>query len=500
VPRYESGKVYGAGRRARSGGRRAPDDRTAPAESRKARTGRPLPKRSSARSLTSSGRGRRRRASARPPRRWLKVALIILVGTGLLLAGGYSTLKSLVLPQLAGIVVAREGRIEETVSARAFIIRHESILRSPVSGTVTLTLPEGARTRKDGEVASLSDTQEKAEAEDRVAQLEADLISFNASNAQEEAALSATLAASGTELTVAAEALRLACLGSDFTSIGVRSSELAFVGQRRKEARARLETIRKDRAAIDTALATARAALQQSVFPILASEAGLVSYCLDGVEETLTPESIGQYGTKEILSLTARAVSTPDKSRVQAGSPVAKIVSDVEVYVSVVVTNGQADDISAVTDVTLRFPGFEDLSQTKADLFHVGQRERNGYCLVTYRAKELLPGMVSSRQTQTTIVVRSWTGAIVPRKAIVHRGGQDGVFVLDVNVCRFRPVEVLGGDARDVVVDGLPANTSVISRPWLVREGTRIGDTWRSRFGIAGPPADALSRAGGGHD
>jgi len=486
VPRYESGKVYGVSRRSRAGGKRASGDHAPSKDGRKVRAGRPIGDRASSRRPASS---RRRRASAaRPPRRWLKAILLILIVAGLLAVGGYSTLKTLVLSQLVGVVVARDGQVEELVVGQGFVIRHELVLRSPVTGTVTLTLAEGARTRKDGEVANLSDTEEKAVAETRVAQLEADLAAFNASNAQEEATLIQTLASTQTEAATKAEVLRLACLGSDFVAIDKTSSELATAGLRGREARAGLETIRKDRAAVEAALATARTALQQSVFPILASEAGLISYCLDGAEETLTPESIGQYGTEQILRVARGEASTVDQSRVQAGAPLAKIIGDTEAYVSVIVTNGRADELSSVKDVVLRFPGFEGRRETAAELFHVGQRERNGYCLVTYRAKELLAGMISIRQTEATIVVHVWTGTVLPRKAVVRRGGQDGVFVLDVTVCRFRPVEVLGGDSDNIVVDGLSAGTQVISTPALVKEGTRIGAVEGLRLGtLAGP-------------
>jgi len=408
--------------------------------------------------------------------RFLAVALGVFA---FFVLGGFSLLRSAVVPLLVGTVIAREGQIEETVVAQAVIIRHERVLRSPVTGTVTLTLPEGSRARAEAVVANLSDTEERQQAEQRVAQLEADLEAYDEAHAEEEQALLAELERTRAEGLSLASRLRSACVAADPVQAGRTSLDLAAAWRREADASGRLEEIRKDRAAIVEALDTARLALAQSLFPVLAPEAGLVSYCLDGLEETLTPASVGRYATKDLLSPGRQGSATVDQARVEAGDPIAKVISDREAFVATVVKNSEADRLAQVREVSLRFPAFTGRREARATLFHVGQRERNGYCVVTYRTGELLDGMVSVRQVEVTVVVEVHSGTILPRRALVHRGGQDGVFVLDVSVCRFRPVTVLGGNDKEVVVEGLEPRTEVISTPWLVQEGQRIGDADR---------------------
>lgn len=472
MPRYESGKIYGS--RSRSGGKGG-GGRPPSGDGRRVKAGSPVGARPS-----SAGRGKARRkpasSSKRPPRRWVKVAVIALVAAAFLALGGYTTIKTVLLSQFVGVVVARDGQVEELVSAKAFFVRHEKVLHSPVTGTIALALAEGARVRKDAEVASLSDVEERQQAEDRVAQLESDLTAFNNTNGAEEAALADAIAKSQAAAKAKAAALRVACLGSDFVAIGQDTAELASASRDQAEAAGRLDVIRQDRAAIEEALATARAALQQTIFPIPAPEAGFVSYSLDGLEETLTPDSIGDYGTKQLVTSVGALQVTADQSRVDAGQAVAKIIGDTESYVSTIVTNQEAERLSAVNEVTLRFPAFEGRRETTAILFHVGDREKNGYCLVTYRVEGILEGMIPVRQVDASIVVQVYRGTVLPRKAVVHRGGEDGVFVLEGGlVCRFHPVDIVGESGGEVVVSGLDPGTQVISNPWLVREGTRIG-------------------------
>ncbi len=393
----------------------------------------------------------------------------------MLVAGGYRIVKTFVLSQLVGVELAKDGEIEEVVPGKAFFVRRETILRSPVTGTVTVTLEEGARARADAEVARLSDAEETQQAQARVNQLEADLTAFNEANQGEENTLTEKIASLRTEAEAKAVELRSACLEGDAEGIDQLSADLTDLGRQEREASARLAAIRKDRAAIEESLATARAALAQTVFPVVAPEPGIVSYCLDGLEETLTPDKIGQFSTKQLLTATRRAVLTSDQSKVKAQDPVARIVWDGEAYVSVIVTNGQADTLSAVPEVTLRFAAFEGRREIPASLYHVGEREKSGYCLVTYRTSGILDGMVSARQAQAEVVTHVYKGTVVPAKAVVRRGGQDGVFVVDVSVCRFRPVTVLGGNGSEVVVDDLAPGTQIVTTPWLVDEGTRIG-------------------------
>ncbi len=443
------------------------------------RAGSPIGKRSGPARRTRPGR--RSASGKRSPKRWLRVALSFTVVIAFLAFGGYTTIKTVLLSQLVGVVVARDGQVEDLVDGKAYIIRHELILRSPVTGTITLALEEGSRTRRDAEVANLSDVEERQQAEARVSQLTADLAAFNNSNSAEEASLVLAIGEASAQAEAGAAALRAACLGSDFPTIDREVAQLGTLVQRRNDASDRLATIRKDRSKIEAALATSKAALEQAIFPVLSPEAGVVSYRLDGLEETLTPESIGQYGTKQLVTMARRTAAIADQSRVQAGDSVAKIIGDAEAYVSTIVTNAEADRLALAGDATLRFPGFEGRRETEASLFHVGDREKNGYCVVTYLAHELLEGMVSARQVDVTVVAHVYSGTVLPSKAIVHRGGQDGVFIMEGGiVCRFRPVDIVGGSGGEVVVDGILPGTQVISTPWLVREGTRIG----SRRGV----------------
>jgi len=400
------------------------------------------------------------------------VGLVALIGTG-----SFSTLKALVLAQLVGVVAARDGGVEEVLSGQAFIIREEVVLKSPVTGTVVLSLAEGERARHGAEVARLSDTQERRQAEALMARLEAELAAYDETHGAEQEALQDKVAQTRAEVEVEADRLRRACLEGDSAAIKRSADALRALGRSLAEAQTRLTALEEGRAALARQLDTARLALEQSVFPVSAPMPGLVSYRFDGLEGVLTPDNVGSYGTRQILSLVGHQAVVADGDRIASGQPVAKIVSNSGAYLSVVVTNSQADSLAEVSRVTLRFPEFDGLKETGASLYHVGARERNGYCLVTYVSDELLDDMVSVRQTETRIVLDTYHGTIVPRSAVVERDGQTGVFVLIRGKCRFQPVTVKGGNELEVVVEGISTGTPVITTPWLVEEGTDIGSS-----------------------
>lgn len=386
----------------------------------------------------------------------------------------YPSVKSVIVSQFVGVVVAREGRVEATVSGQGFVIRYETILPSPATGALSVSMAEGDRVRTGSEVARLSDTEERREAESRIGELEAQLARFNAEVAAEEAALASEIIEAAARVLSEADDLRTACIASDFSRMEETARGLAAAGKRRQAAESRLAVIRAERGSLEQDLMTARGTLEQTVFAVLAPLAGIVSYCLDGLEDTLSPESIGRYTTRQLLTMVGRSNSMV-RDRLQAGDPVAKIIGDREAFVAVVVAGSQADRLAGVRDVTLRFPEFEGRRETPARLHHVGEREANGYCLVTYATTELLSGMVSARQVSATIILHAYSGTVIPRKAVVTRGGEDGVFILDRGTCRFRPVTVRGGNESEVVVTGLGVGTPVISTPGWVEEGMRIG-------------------------
>jgi membrane fusion protein (multidrug efflux system) len=67
-------------------------------------------------------------------------------------------------------------------------------------------------------------------------------------------------------------------------------------------------------------------------------------------------------------------------------------------------------------------------------------------------------------------------GLLVPREAVVYRGEESGVFVLDGNVARFRPVEAgLTKQSQVEIVRGLKLGEKVVSMgASLLKDGDQV--------------------------
>jgi putative membrane fusion protein len=131
------------------------------------------------------------------------------------------------------------------------------------------------------------------------------------------------------------------------------------------------------------------------------------------------------------------------------------------------------EQLEVSRSVNVRFPDIHD-DVVRGQVYHLGERERNGLVLVVVKLEEAPDALAVRREVEVLVVLETYRGTVVPRRALLGRNGRTGVLVVVRNTARFQAVEVLGGDARQVVVTGLPAGTEVVLNPWLLREGSRI--------------------------
>ena len=178
------------------------------------------------------------------------------------------------------------------------------------------------------------------------------------------------------------------------------------------------------------------------------SNAGYISYYVDGAEAKLTTDALSSLTYDDYKSLTGRrAIKVPQK-KCGKGYPIFKVVRNKKWYLVYYVSNEAAEKYTEGNTVTVDFDG-EPVDVTVTGV-EAGSKESK----ITLSCKTFFDGFLEMRNLDTTVTVASAEGLVLKDSSIVDGpDGTRGVFVVDkLGEHVYTPVRAVADDGKQCVV------------------------------------------------
>lgn len=201
------------------------------------------------------------------------------------------------------------------------------------------------------------------------------------------------------------------------------------------------------------------------------SASGIIIMQLDGLEGVLQPRSM----TEINVPLTRKIPFKPSRlsagEEVRQGSLIFKMVDNFTWYYVVEMSADEYAGLSERSSVTLRFSFAPDQDASGQPVVI-----EDGGDMVTliFEMKDDVDGCFTERFASANVITKRTSGIILPVSALIERGNETGVYILEKSVVRYRPVDVIETWQSEAVVSGLRIGFPVITNPNLVREGQRL--------------------------
>lgn len=201
------------------------------------------------------------------------------------------------------------------------------------------------------------------------------------------------------------------------------------------------------------------------------SVSGVIIMQLDGLEGVLQPQSM----TEINVPLTRKIPFKPSRlsagEEVRQGSLLFKIVDNFTWYYAIELTAGEYAGLSEQSSVTLRFSFAPDQDATGQPV--VVEEDGDKVTLI-FEMKDDVDGCFTQRLASADVITKRVRGIVLPTSALIERGDETGVYILEKSIVRYRPVDVIDTWQEEAVVSGLRIGFPVITNPNLVREGQRL--------------------------
>ncbi len=286
-------------------------------------------------------------------------------------------------------------------TASGIIIRSEIVLEG-YDTYLSTSLSEGEKVAKGGNVAVSMSGEAGLLRERRIKELEADIEYI--SSARKLAEIRSDFTAHSQQVDIGIRDLRFAVAAHDAGGIvsGASQVKALFFGAGDTDiSESHLNELK-------TELQSLKSSYSADSEPLLAPEAGLFSFNLDGYEH-LGPDDLGKLLPSELEEL------IDDKEEVSENA-YGKLVTGNYWYFASVMTVPDAGNLSVGSYVALDFGRY--LSENVyAKVISIGPRE-DGRCCVVFRSDKKLSELLPFRKLSASVVFQEYRGIRVPSEAI----------------------------------------------------------------------------------
>lgn len=144
---------------------------------------------------------------------------------------------------------------------------------------------------------------------------------------------------------------------------------------------------------------------------INATISGVVSYRVDGLEETLTTESI-----EEITEQTLKGLNLKTGQTVPSSNERGKIVNNYYCYIATVLDSEEVEEAKVGNNIKLQLSTGD---KVKANIYNISEQE-SGKKLVIFKIEECVEKLINYRKISIEIIWWSANGLKVPNSSIIQ--------------------------------------------------------------------------------
>lgn len=306
----------------------------------------------------------------------------------LIYIGGY-TLKMLNTDPVAYETI-EIGTVESAKKVEGIIIRSEKVFNAPSSGAVTYAVAENEKIRAGEDVCSISNAQTVAKLQENLDSINEDIMKQQ-QNREDISQHTEEVKKLETQIKNLSDSHTFSFATGDFSNIyDLRYSVESKLNTRNQlllnESGGSLETLSNQRK-------SELAQINSNTKKITSDVGGIVSYSVDGLESTLTPE-VSSSLTKAQISQNAQASSY--KTNVAANDPVFKVVTSNEWYIAAYLPDSYTDGWLVNSAMTIYLPnGVEENREVEVTLALLNHGEKEAYAV--FKATEYMADYMDMR-------------------------------------------------------------------------------------------------------
>lgn len=240
----------------------------------------------------------------------------------------------------------------------------------------------------------------------------------------------------------------------------------------------RVELVRPEGERVSYGEEVARLETAESGITVYTELAGVISFAYDGYEEVLRPDNIANLSFAEYQKIEPDYSHVVDGRNLEEDSFLFRIVDNDHVFMAFPLPEVEADRFSPGENVFISRHQTGDLIPARITAINsrsensAGSSEVNEKALLVIQVDRFKQQWLNQRLVEKNLIKNIYRGLVIPREAVFLTPEGRGVLVQDRNRSySFTRIEVIGGNAEELVVEGLEIGQQIIANPEAVDYG-----------------------------
>jgi putative membrane fusion protein len=372
--------------------------------------------------------------------------------------------------------IARNGVLEDSINVEAYIVKRESLVFSNTAGNIFPIVQEGEKVKKNTKIASVYQGNNNNDIQEKLSEINQRINSINENSVKNSLfssdleKLDAKIKQQSNEIIECTYLNNTLELNRIKHNINEVLHKKLLVNGDKGAGKYNLEEIIKLKEKYEEQLNSDKTDL-------VATNAGIVSYYIDNMEQLLNPDKISEFKPSDFSALSQLDYTI--NTQVKAGGAAAKIIDNFEWYVSFILEDKDVYDIKMGDEVAIRFNTNQN-ENINALVYNISNSEK-GKVVVSLLVNRNIEISSNIRKTNIDFIKHTYSGFKVPISSVRVKEGKHGVYVAKDRIARFCEVEILYNNNDFAIVrennlnsTGLLLYDEVVVKGNSIEEGTIV--------------------------
>ena len=313
------------------------------------------------------------------------------------------------------------GAVEHTIGARALVVRDEDIIKSENAGELVTQITEGSRVAKGQELAIVvpedmkSVVQQLRNAQTQISEVQQELI-LSGGSAEAEVIYRNY----NKNLSAILDSVRFDAMSGNISNLASYSSSVNVILDEREDEMSKIKFVDERISVLRSDEAVYEAQLEKYATKVEAHRPGIVSFRLDGKEETLGYKDFLTMPAAEIKGYINNSVGAISSDlTIEAEDPVVRIAQNESQYLAVYLSNNDATlsdfAVGTLHDINIRTEGIsiDDCKVVRCE------NDASGM-LITFETTRAVEALLDLRTVDIEIVINETDGMKISVSSLVN--------------------------------------------------------------------------------
>ena len=349
--------------------------------------------------------------------------------------------------------------IKDTVDTEAIIIKKENLYKSEGNGTVEIINDEGDKVAKGRQICKVVLTDGKSVLRQEVEELDKKIENFKSVEKEKDIIKKDEEKLEENIENIILNIQKKICQG-EYEDVELLKGKLTLYYAKQQDFSGEDHLINQSIDSLQEKRDNLKKQLSNNVINCYSSEAGIVSYKIDGYEEIYSFHNKNDYNYSSFKTGNVKATTIENGQKVNAGDPIFKIIDNFEWYMILKIED--LKNISDYKEGDSILVCIKELDEEfKGNIVNVNKENTKGTILCKFNKG--FHKVYDKRFVNIDIIKYKHNGFKLPKKSIVEKDGLKGVYIKDISgIIKFKPVEILKEDDKFVYLSSGDDNNMIL--------------------------------------